>query len=128
MAVSVIQPNEIEEYYAAPLTVVKGFKTADGTGQIQLVQAGHHPNMRVVRASVTNLVAPTDQVQAKIQDGNGNDAVTGLDSGTTAGETTEGTVIRDQVFLRNEAVMLNVTNAGTGVYALFVVQFESIHT
>lgn len=128
MTVSVVQPNEILEYFAAPLTVIKGFKTADGTGQIELVSAGHHPNMRVTKASVVLLSAATAQVTAVIEDGDGNDAVTGLDSGTTQFATTEGTLKKDQVFNRNEAVMLNITAAGTGVYALFIVTFESIHT
>ncbi len=127
MTVSVVQPNEIQEYFAAPLMVFKGFKTADGTGQIQLVAAGHHPTMRVVRAGVLMLDG-TAQVQAVIEDGDGNDAVTGLDSGTTAFVLTEGTLVEGQIFNRNEAVMLNVTAAGTDAHVLFLVQFESIHT
>lgn len=125
MTISTIEETEIPEHYGH-ITLIKGYKTADSTGQFQLLAAGHHPKCRITRTSVT-ILDGSAQVQAVIEDGDGNDAATGLNSGTTAFVNTEGTLVAGQVFERNEAVMLNVTAAGTGIHALFVVELETIH-
>lgn len=124
MVVNKYEQIELPEYISCPFAVL-GFKTADGTGQKQLFAAGHHPKMRVVKASVI-IIAGTVAATAVVEDGDGVDAVTALDTGTTLGATTVGTLVAGQYFDRNEAVMINIVAAGTGVYALYFVQCESI--
>jgi hypothetical protein len=125
MTVSLIEESEIPEFYSH-ITLSKGFKTADGTSQIQMVAAGHHPKMRITRAQVT-VFAGSVAVAAVIEDGDGNDATSSLSSGTTAFATTEATLVAGQYFDRNEAVMIKPSAAGTDIYALYIVELESIH-
>lgn|GEM_PF-6509064 len=125
MTISKVEQNELPEYLVVG-TVIKGYKTADGTGSITLLAAGHHPKIRIVRAGVT-LLAGAAQVQATITKGDGTTTlVSGLNSGTTSGVTTEGTVDASKYLDRYDSLLLVPSAAGTTVTALFWAQLESI--
>ena len=125
MTISKLDQNELPEFLVHG-ACIKFYKTADGTTNITLLAAGHHPKLRITRAEIC-LYTGAVQSQQTITKGDGTTTlVSGLNSGTTAGTYVAGTPVAGAYLDRNDALLLVTSAAGTTVLSMIVVEWESI--
>lgn len=120
-----IDQDELPEHYSI-FTLTQIVISAAGDGALVTMAApGHHPKCRLVKLDVLTTKANADEIDITIEDGDGTDAAVGTGSPTLGAN---GTVVYtpNQVFERNEAIVMNVVDAGTTASAFVAATFESI--
>jgi len=125
MTISTIEESEIPEY-TIPFTLVRNTVPAS-TAVIEMVAAGHHPKCRMTGGQAIATVYATGVQIIAVEDGGGTDAAT-CSASATVFTPVSLTLIKDQVFERNESINCVVSTAGSATNSVLIVaQFENIH-
>lgn len=125
MTISTIEESEIPDNILH-YTFIKCVKTADGTGDYQLVSPGHHSKMRVVSARMIAIGTMTGSMVGTIQRSSDNTVlVAAMTSGTSSDVEVVGVVQAGLTVDKNDGIKVNVSNAGTAAVVIFVVECEN---
>ena len=124
--ISTIEESEIPQFYLARSIVwVVPPNTTNGT-TFQLIAAGHHPRMRLVKAQSTATVYATAPLDITLEEEDGTDHATVASSATVF--TPVDFTITDNVWESDESVFAHVTDQGSATNTAIVsLYFEAIH-
>ena len=125
MTISTIEESEIPEGSLA-FSVTRN--TVPGsTAVINMIPAGMHPKCKLVGGQAIATVYATGVQIIAIEDGAGNDAAT-CSASATVFTPVDLTLVRDQIFEKNESINLLVTTAGSATNSVLVTaNFVNIH-